>query len=67
VEGVLSLTCRTCGQCFASALQIDDDLFQKLRIVDHIECCHLCASVHRYQKSDYFFVVENPEPDAAGG
>jgi len=63
VEGELSLTCRTCGRRFASALQIEVATFLKLRIVDHHECCHACGSVHRYQKTDYFFFVASIKPE----
>jgi hypothetical protein len=61
--GELSLTCPTCGRRFASALQIDAATFVRLRIVEHHECCHVCGSVHRYQRGDYFFFVKSIKPE----
>ena len=64
VGEVLSLTCRTCGRSFKSALQMDMTTFERMRIVDHFECCHLCSSVNRYQKTDYYFLADiEPEND----
>jgi hypothetical protein len=51
----LSVTCPHCGKRFASALQMDEETFSRIRIIEHIECCRQCGQANRFHKQDYYF------------
>jgi DNA-directed RNA polymerase subunit RPC12/RpoP len=56
MDRTLSLTCRTCGKEFPSALQMDPETFTDIRVDRNLERCPHCGYAHRYEKANYFFV-----------
>jgi transcription elongation factor Elf1 len=51
----LTLTCPRCGEEFASAIQMDEPTWAKIRLDANIERCSNCGYSKRYEKADYFF------------
>ena len=55
---VLSLGCPHCGKSFASALRMDPRTFEAMRLESMIERCSICAHASRFDKGDYFFIID---------
>jgi len=55
---VLSLGCPHCGETFASALRMDPRTFEAMRLESMIERCSICANASRFDKGDYFFIID---------
>ena len=55
---VLSLGCPHCGKSFASALRMDPRTFEAMPLESMIERCSVCAHASRFDKGDYFFIMD---------
>ena len=55
-NNVLNVTCPHCGESFASAIQMDPETWEGIRVNDGmLERCPHCHRSSRYQKAEYFF------------
>jgi predicted RNA-binding Zn-ribbon protein involved in translation (DUF1610 family) len=52
---VLSLPCPDCGQSFASAIQMDPQTFEKIRLDSMLERCSSCGRASQFTKTNYYF------------
>jgi phage terminase large subunit GpA-like protein len=53
---LMHLTCPHCGESFASAMQIDPETWERIRMNDGmLERCPHCGRSSRFAKGDYFF------------
>ena len=53
--GLPSLVCPGCGATFASAMQMDQETFEKIRVENILERCSECGQASRFSKPDYTF------------
>jgi hypothetical protein len=59
----LSLTCPSCGRRFASALQMDRETFERIKLEGQRDRCPFCGTSSWFEKGDYMFTTGD-EPDS---